>query len=178
MALPIGAGAGWLIGRLGNWGRAIVLAALAEGAVAIATMMPVPLSYYSPAIGGLPGAARLGLEPTYYWDALTPAALDWIHRNTRPGEKIVFPSSPTIWNYLRDTGRLRVPGRFWEPGIPRWYVLHNRIGAFEPQDRALVARLGPSHVLVEKQGVPLLYVFPHEELEREKAKLKRQSTPP
>ena len=37
-------------------------------------MMPVPLSYYSPLIGGLPGAAAIGMEPTFYWDS--PAAGD------------------------------------------------------------------------------------------------------
>ena len=33
-------------------------------------MMPVPLSYFSPIVGGLPGATALGMEPTYYWDGL------------------------------------------------------------------------------------------------------------
>src|SRR5262249_47485924 len=33
---------------------------------------PLQLSYYNALIGGLSGAYRAGLEPTYYWDAVTP----------------------------------------------------------------------------------------------------------
>ena len=64
-------------------GRPLIVAALVEGAVSVALMMPVPLSYYSPLVGGLPGAARLGMEPTYYWDALTDDALDWLNATRR-----------------------------------------------------------------------------------------------
>ena len=53
-----------------------------EGAVSIAVMMPVPLSYFSPLVGGLPGATKLGMEPTYYWDALSPEARRWLAENT------------------------------------------------------------------------------------------------
>ena len=37
-----------------------IAAALLEGAASIAVMMPVPLSYFSPIVGGLPGATKLG----------------------------------------------------------------------------------------------------------------------
>lgn len=47
-----------------------------------ALMMPVPLSYFSPAVGGLPGAAFIGFEPTYYWDTLTPGVLGWVNEQT------------------------------------------------------------------------------------------------
>jgi hypothetical protein len=133
--------------------------------------MPVPLSYYSPVIGGLPGATRLGLEPTYYWDALTVDALAWLRANTRPGEKIVFPTSPSIWRYLSQSGKLPTGALFHVPGRPTWYVVQNRPGAFEPVDRALIARVGPSHVLVQRQGVPLIWAFPFAEYEKARARL-------
>jgi 4-amino-4-deoxy-L-arabinose transferase-like glycosyltransferase len=36
---------------------------------------PHELSYYNGLVGGLPGAQRLGFEPTYWYDAVTPAVL-------------------------------------------------------------------------------------------------------
>ena len=71
LAVLAGLGAAALVERFGRWGKAIVAAALVEGALSVALMMPVPLSYFSPLIGGLPGAAKLGMEPTYFWDGLT-----------------------------------------------------------------------------------------------------------
>ena len=65
----------------------------------MALMMPVPLSYYSPLVGGLPGATALGMEPTYYWDALSDEALDWLNRHTGPGQKVRFATYPTSWLY-------------------------------------------------------------------------------
>jgi len=165
LAVVAGLGAASAVERLGRWGKAAVALALAEGAVSVALMMPVPLSYYSPLVGGLPGAARLGMEPTYYWDALTDDALDWLNRHTAPGEKVVFPTYPTSWRYLRQTGKLRASALPHEPGRPVWYVVQNRPGAFPPGDRDLVARSGPRHVLVARWGVPLIWAFPYESVE-------------
>src|SRR5262249_7336407 len=66
LAVVAGLGAASAIDRLGRWGRGAVAVALAEGALSVALMMPVPLSYFSPVVGGLPGATALGMEPTYY----------------------------------------------------------------------------------------------------------------
>jgi len=178
LALVAGLGAGWSVERLGRWGKAFVVAALAEAALSLALMMPYPLSYYSPLVGGLPGASALGMEPTYYWDALSDDALAWLNRNTPPGEKVLFPTYPTTWAYLRQSGRLKVGALPPEPGPWAWYVLQNRPGSFSPADRALVERLGPQHVLVQKWGVPLIWAFPHRELERVQAGLRSESAFP
>ena len=37
---------------------------------------PHELSYYNGLVGGLPGAQRLGFEPTYWYDAVTPGVLN------------------------------------------------------------------------------------------------------
>ena len=92
-ALALVAGLG-VSSRPGLIARCLVVAAVLEGAVSIAVMMPVPLSYFSPAVGGLPGATRLGFEPTYYWDTLTPEVLDRINRQTAPGRSIAFLGAP------------------------------------------------------------------------------------
>jgi hypothetical protein len=164
LALVAGLGAAWVCDRFTRAAKPLILAALVEGALSVALLMPVPLSYYSPLVGGLPGATRLGMEPTYYWDALTDDALDWL--NAHPAGKVWFATYPTSWLYLRDTGRLRTPLLLpTEPGAVAWYVLQNRPGEFRPQQRLLAERGRPAYV-VQKQGVALLWIFPYSEVER------------
>src|SRR5262249_46342248 len=74
VALLAGRGAWSLVTRWGRMAKVLITAAIIEGAVSVIAMMPVPLAYYSPLVGGLPGATALGMEPTYYWDALNPEA--------------------------------------------------------------------------------------------------------
>ena len=165
IALLGGIGAGALVTWSLRWGRAAVVAAIAEGLVGLSVMMPVPLSYFSPAVGGLPVAAAVGMEPTYYWDALVPEARRWLTDHTGPGESILFATNPTNWQYLRQTGDL--PRRIFpiDPGRPRWYVLQNRPGAFSPLDRTLT-REGRAEYVFQKLGVPLVWVFPYSECVR------------
>src|SRR5262249_2386855 len=159
LALVAGLGAASACERLARAGKPLLLAALAEGAFSVALLMPVPLSYYSPLVGGLPGAARLGMEPTYYWDALPNDALDWLNTHPWPGDKVRFATHPSSWLYLRQTGRLRASFLPTDPGAWAWYVLQNRPGEFRPEQRLLAERGHPAHV-VRKQGIALLWIFP------------------
>jgi 4-amino-4-deoxy-L-arabinose transferase-like glycosyltransferase len=165
LALLAGLGARSLLGRSVRWGTAAIVAALAEGVVSIAVMMPVPLSYFSPVVGGLPGATALGMEPTYYWDALTPDARRWLVEHSPEGTTSAFATGPTSWLYLRRRGELP---RLWnlnERGELRWYVVQNRPGAFEDWDRMLAAQ-GRAEYVVTKLGVPLVWIFPFAEFQR------------
>ena len=164
LAVAAGLGARSAIDAFGKWGKLFIAAAIAEGAVSVALMMPVPLSYYSPAVGGLPGATALGMEPTYYWDALSNQTLQWLRAHTAQGEKVAFATFPTSWFYLRQIGQLPRALLPRDPGIWKWYILQNRPGAFSPLDRALVARGRPAFI-VRKWGVPLLWVYPIEQVE-------------
>jgi hypothetical protein len=178
LALLAGRGACAVVARLGRLGAGFVLAAAAEGAISIVLLMPVPLSYFSPLVGGLPGAVWLGMEPTYYWDSVTDDAIEWLNAHTRPGQKVLFPTYPTIWRYLRQSGKLKPGALPHEPGEWTWYIVQNRRGALEPADRALIERSGASHVLVSKFGIPLLWAFPYAELEEARAHpLNRASRP-
>ena len=166
LAVVAGLGAAELVEHWGRWARIVIAVSLAEAAVSVAAMMPVPLSYYSPLVGGLPGATARGMEPTYYWDALTDDTLDWLNANTPPGSRVLFATNPTSWLYLRQVGRLR--SEIVRPGTAgpiAWYVLQNRPGAFAPWDRALLRRGRPKYV-VRKWGVPLVLIYPYSELER------------
>jgi 4-amino-4-deoxy-L-arabinose transferase-like glycosyltransferase len=170
LALLGGLGVRVVLDRSVRWGTVAIVAALAEGIASVAVMMPMPLSYFSPVVGGLPGAAVLGMEPTYYWDALTPDARRWLAEHTPPGRTFLFATNPTSWLYLRQTGEL--PRRLFPldpnrrfPDPPRWYIMQNRTGAFFEVDQAL-AKQGRAEYIVRKLGVPLVWIFPYEEYER------------
>jgi hypothetical protein len=187
LAIVAGLGAAAAVERCARWGKIWVVASLLEGALSIALMMPVPLSYFSPIVGGLPGATRLGMEPTFYWDSLTNDALDWLNSHTDPGRTIQFSHFSHSFYYLRQTNRLQLllllPERrsFYKSslgtnspplGIPRddsssvqWYVLQNRPGLFHDWDRTLIKHGRPIYV-VRKFGVPLLMVYPIMEFDR------------
>ena len=160
LAVLGGLGASVVVGRWGRWGKVLVVAAIAEGVASVAVMMPVPLSYFSPVVGGLPGAARIGMEPTYFWDALSDEAIDWLNANTPPDRSVRFATNPTSWRYLKQTGRLQVPLAGFDPGKPKWLVLQNRPGAFGPIERELVENGRPAFV-VSKLGVPLVLIYPY-----------------
>ena len=135
---------------------------LAELGLSLAVMMPTPLSYYSPLVGGLPGATKLGFEPTYYWDALDEEALTFLNENTPPPYTVAFASFPTSWLYLHDMGHLKPEP--WTPLVgpdrpPRWKVIQNRPGSMSAADRRLVSQHQAAYVH-SKLGVPLLWIVP------------------
>ncbi|WP_240907220.1 ArnT family glycosyltransferase [Paludisphaera rhizosphaerae] len=165
LALLAGPGAEQIRAWFGRFSRWIVGASLLEGALSVAVMLPVPLSYYSPLVGGLPGASKLGMEPTYYWDALDADALAWLREKTDQGRTIRFSTFPTSWLYLRRTGDLPQKLAPIDPGQPQWYVFQNRPGAMHPWDRILISRTQPAYV-VTKLGVPLVWVYPYEAVEQ------------
>jgi hypothetical protein len=168
LALLVGMGVSEAWGWVGRGTRAVTLAAVAEGIVSVAIMMPVPLSYFSPLVGGLPGASWLGMEPTYYWDGLTAEACGWLRANTGPGQTIAFPTFPTSWLYLKRTGDLPPRLAGIDVGQPFWYVMQNRPGDWTPEQRQLVRRATPAFKL-EKLGVPLVWVFRFEDWEQIRA---------
>ncbi len=175
LALLVGVGAASLERWRPSLTRLICGAAIAEGLVSVLVMMPVPLSYYSPLIGGLPGARAIGMEATYYWDALDPATLDWLNASTPPGRTVRFNGYPTSWLYLRLTGQLAAGLDGWDRGDPLWYVVQNRTGMLRPIDRHLIEELGPQSVRVSKLGVPLVWVFPIEAVDREGDEMRQQA---
>ncbi len=159
LAILAGLGAASVVQWWRRWGRVLVVAALLEGAASVAIMMPVPLSYYSPLVGGLYGASRIGMEATYYWDGLDDEILDFLNANTPPGYRVRFTTFPTSLIYLKRTGRLKAALAPIDPGIDAWYVLQNRAGEFSPEDRALLAK-GRVPAMSSKLLTPLVWVFP------------------
>lgn len=157
---------------LGSTASAILAAvlgigAIAESTVAVARYHPLELSYYSPMIGGLPGAERAGFEPTYFWDAVTPDVLDWLNDNTNANEWVLFRHYTPSFEHLRATGRLRmtVDPRLVPFAAPRWFVLQHRPGLYTDADHKLLAEAKPAF---QKRlfGVPLISVYSGEDWQR------------
>jgi hypothetical protein len=166
LALLAGFGAARVKERFQSWGIAFVGTAFVEGVVGLFLIFPVPLSYYSPLVGGLPGAAKLGFEPTYYWDAFDQQTITWLNDHTPPGGSIAFAMFPRSAGYLHRTGRLRPEAIAADDAdSANWLVLQNRPGMFRPIDRRLLEEAQPAHV-VKKCGVPLLFVFAGSDVER------------
>lgn len=152
----------------GRWAGMMLLglmmgSAMVESFRAVRHYHPFGLSYYSPLIGGLPGADRLGFEPTYFWDSLTPEALAWINDHTDAGRSVLFRNNTPSFRYLREWGKLTVPVALMEPdaGPPQWLVMQNRPGMFTDADRWLFANQEPAF-RVSLDGVTLLAIFPIE----------------
>lgn len=154
--------------------RQATLAALillfAGNASSLLWYAPQWLSYYNLLIGGLPGAAALGMEPTYYWDGLDRSVLDWLHANTRPGEKIRFgASSAENLALMRRWGTLQRATQQGAPGEYRWYVLQRRPSGLRPADRRLIEHHTPAYQKTIRSGglgpwrldVPLVEVYDH-----------------
>jgi 4-amino-4-deoxy-L-arabinose transferase-like glycosyltransferase len=97
-AIVAGAGANRVAEWFSCWAPKPVAAALvwgasASGAAAIARIHPYELSYYNAAVGGLAGAERLGLEPTYWGDSLSREILDAFAMHADAGEcAVVAPA--------------------------------------------------------------------------------------
>ncbi|GIW86181.1 MAG: hypothetical protein KatS3mg108_0505 [Isosphaeraceae bacterium] len=161
LAVLSGLGVASLRGRLAGWAAGL---SLAEAALSVAVMMPVPLSYYSPVVGGLPGATALGMEPTYYWDALTPEAFRRLDERVEPGRSVLFVANPVAW-YYNEAGLLRAPVYMGRGEPPAVAVVQNRPGSMAPAVRELVRRQGNREgtVLVRVLGVPLIWAFPADE---------------
>ena len=159
-----GLGLAWINARKPQLAKILSCLIIGELAGSLAVYYPVPLSYFSPLVGGLNGAARLGMEPTFYWDALTPEALDWLNAHTLASERVAFKGFPTSFLYLNQTGRLkpsvdpRPPGRF------RWLVMQNRPGNFDERDRQVVRTLKPAYTY-QKLGVWLVAVYDMDEVQ-------------
>ena len=159
LAIVAGYGATQVLIWSKSWGRGIIAASCLEGLLSVSLLMPTPLAYFSPLVGGLPGATALGMEPTYFWDGMSDDAIRWLNQNTTPGRSVRFATYPPTWQYLRETGQLTAPLWPFVRERPQWFVLQNRSSAWSPADRARFEKTRPTYQ-VSKFGVPLIWIYP------------------
>lgn len=121
LAVLAGGGFGWIVKSVGALVvrfriPKFVTPLLAVAAAALVWIPPVQsmvacapywLSYYSETVGGLPGAARMGMETTY-WSESYREAIQYINANAHPGDTVwVLPSSIDVLVYYQIQGILR-----------------------------------------------------------------------
>lgn len=160
--------------------RMLVIAIYMFSVFNLVCFAPQWLSYYNILIGGLPGAKRAGMEPTYYWDALDSEVLDWINRNTPEGSKVRFsPISPRVLQRYRNWEELDRDFSSDAPGEYRWYVLQRRPSGEMQVDVRLINTAEPvftKHIdacpVLPQIGpwnfekVPLIEIYEYEDYER------------
>jgi 4-amino-4-deoxy-L-arabinose transferase-like glycosyltransferase len=190
LAALAGIGFAWILGCLwsaaGRIGRpglraplGLALSAVAFGppVVGAATIYPHLLSYYSAAVGGLPGATRLGLESTY-WCETYADALPYLNAHAKPGDVVwVEDYSHDVLLYYQMQGRLRSDLRIaappgatsvfdrqgmhgYEAGIADadWVIVEYRQTGFTAGLTGWLAGRTPVYRL-SHQGVPLMDIY-------------------
>ena len=135
-------------------------------------MHPFGLSYYNMLVGGLPGARALGLELTYWSDAIDNVLLDRLAREAQPGASAAMV--PTLYpgQGAVTTGFNRVLARREiilqdEAAANRseWVVVSHRTAYWRPDLVDRLHRGGGRRVAVRSRfGVELsaLWHFPHD----------------
>lgn len=147
-----------------GWAKVAVALTLAAALFDSVTYFGHNLSYYSRLVGGLRGAVALGLEPTYYWDALDRKTLAWLAENAADDQKVAFAAAPPQnLKLLKAWGLLaRTPD---DPGTFRWYVVQRRPSANSQLDHWLFENAKPAYQH-SFGGVPLLDVYDYVDYQR------------
>jgi 4-amino-4-deoxy-L-arabinose transferase-like glycosyltransferase len=165
-ALLIGRGFASAWGRLGKGLRGVLVAGLLAQGYGVLALHPFGLSYYNLLVGGLPGAERLGLELTYWGDAVDGVLLDRLARDAVPRAPSAL--APTLYP---NQGVYTTTRRLFrreillqdEAAAPTaaWVVVSRRTAYWSP---TLAARLAqhPPVATRSRQGVWLsgLWSFP------------------
>ena len=167
-AVLIGRGFGilWSGARQSTWLRGGLIALLLAQAYGLVALHPFGLSYYNALVGGLPGADRLGLELTFWGDAVDPVMLNQLVR-LAPAEADVA-LVPTLYPRQGIASTTYAMARrsilLSDEDAARnasWVVVSRRTAYWKPAFRARMAR---GRVVFERkrQGVWLsrLYAFP------------------
>ena len=138
-------------------GRPILVLALPCQLYGIVAFHPCELSYHNALIGGLPGAERLGLELTYWTDAVTPELLELLAREADQGATAALVPTLAPGQGAAATTRalaLRSIVLMDQEAFEgsEWIVVHRRESYLgNPALKRLIAT--SPVVLVERQGV-------------------------
>ncbi len=159
LAILAGLGLARLWTSRGAFPKIAAAAVLLGSAGSLVLYFPQGLSYYNLLIGGLPGAARAGMEVTYYWDGLdeeisrsaapwspTGAARPCLFGAASPATlrrwiewDLVPPRSETITSLV---GRPDARRRLSETPFG-YYILQNRASGLTPFDREILRTQRP-----------------------------------
>ncbi len=131
--------------------------------LSIVQIHPYELSYYSELVGGMPGAARLGLETTF-WCETYKDALPYLNRNASTGST-VWAENPFVLRLYQRYGTLRddlqvTGGDIISPYVADYALVQMRQTGFQytPEVVDIMRRQSPDLTLFE-QGIALLHVY-------------------
>lgn len=142
---------------------AVATVALLPSLAQVAHYHPYHLSAYNELVGGLPGAVRLGFEPTYWGDTYLAAAL-WLSRNAPAGAVVWIdpPGVESIMKMYKYLGPLRADIRTVAGpdalGQADFAVSQNKPTEFSAQVRQLLHERAPVWT-EELDGVPLAFIW-------------------
>jgi 4-amino-4-deoxy-L-arabinose transferase-like glycosyltransferase len=170
LALLIGLGFGWLWNDrvAGRWRRAVLSVFVVAQFYGVAALHPFGLSYYNGLVGGLPGAERLGLELTYWNDAVDQVLLDQLARDAQPGARAalvptLYPGQGILTTNRALAKRNLILGDEQDATQAEWLVVSRRTAYWRPEIREwLRAGAGQQVAMRTRQGVWLaaLWYFP------------------
>lgn len=147
-------------GKLGR--RAAVIGVFALQFIGVVQLAPFWLSYYNAAVGGLPGADRLGLELTYWGDTIDGTLLNSLVASAERDDTCALSPSLAPGQGLVSTTRAMLERglilRDQEAvGNAKWLVAYRRSAYWPPAVRAIVS--GKAVATRSRQGVWLSGVW-------------------
>lgn len=119
---------------------------------------PYMLSYYGELIGGVPGAAKAGMEATYWLEALTPAFLERVEEELPDSAVVVAIPNAEYFRQLQGLGRLRGDLQFTKTGPADYLLLVARRALFSPGVAGIYSTVSPV-LAVELDGVELVGLY-------------------
>lgn len=141
----------------------VVIVAIALPLRDLLSYHPHQLSYYNQLIGGLLGAARAGMEPTYWGETYLDGAL-WLNEHAPQGAVAwIEPAGvEATMRMYQSLGLLRADIRTVAGpealAQADYAIFQNKSTEFTDISRGLLATRDPC-AAVDEHGVPLLYVF-------------------
>ncbi len=149
--LPLAAmAAGIALGGAARRGRrtaaVIIILMLLSPVTEFFVYAPYGMSYFTPLAGGLPGAEKLGMEVTYYGEAVDQAGLAALNGRAREGQRVAYaplfkklprllPSEYIRYGFLKWGLEPAAPSEDWD-----YLIFINRGGAIDETDRSNLAR--------------------------------------
>ena len=145
LAILVGLGFSDLWARAGRRAQAALVGLVIAQGYGVVALHPFGLSYYNLLVGGLPGAERLGLELTYWGDAVDARLLDRLAAEVAEGESAALAPTLAPGQGLMDTTRrlARVPVVVRDEDAAAgsdWLIVSRRSAYWTPEVRRRLAQ--------------------------------------
>jgi len=155
--------AGLVERRIGAERPAVLVALLGllfflPAALGTVRVAPYYLSYYGELIGGPSGAARRGMEATYWFDAVTAGFRDRLQETLPDGARVVAYPNAEYYELLQGMGLLRKDLSFTQVPPADYLLLLGRKAMLERGWETIYQRARPL-LAVELDGVELVGLY-------------------